>query len=130
MIEHTKYLTKHQLSMKHSLGNSILKELGVIWLYLAISSVQFSHSVVSDSLRPHAWTVACLAFHPWHFPVKNIRVHYSFLLQGTFPTKGSNPGLPPCRSILYQIFSTQESNQSLLHCRWILYQLSYQGSPC
>ena len=28
--------------MKHSLGNSILKELGVIWLYLAISSVQFS----------------------------------------------------------------------------------------
>ena len=32
-----------------------------------------------------------------------------FLLQGIFPTQGSNPGLP--------------------HCRWILYQLSYQGSP-
>ena len=31
------------------------------------------------------------------------------LLQGTFPTQGSNPGLP--------------------HCRQILYQLSYQGSP-
>jgi len=30
------------------------------------------------------------------------------LLQGIFPTQGSNPGL--------------------LHCRWILYQLSYQGS--
>ena len=31
------------------------------------------------------------------------------LLQGIFPTQGSNPGL--------------------LHCRWVLYQLSYQGSP-
>ena len=71
------------------------------------------------------------------------------LLQGIFPTKGSNPGLPHCRRILYQlshkgsprtlewvafhflqgIFLTQESNQGLLHCRWILYQLSYLGSP-
>ena len=31
------------------------------------------------------------------------------LLQGIFPTQGSNPDLP--------------------HCRWILYQLNYQGSP-
>ena len=31
------------------------------------------------------------------------------LLQGIFPTQGSNPGLP--------------------HCRWILYQLSHKGSP-
>ena len=31
------------------------------------------------------------------------------LLQGIFPTQGSNPGLP--------------------HCRQILYQLSHQGSP-
>ena len=30
-------------------------------------------------------------------------------LQGIFPTQGSNPGLP--------------------HCRWILYQLRHQGSP-
>ena len=32
------------------------------------------------------------------------------LLQGTFLTRGSNPGL--------------------LHCRWTLYQLSHQGSAC
>ena len=31
------------------------------------------------------------------------------LLQGIFPTQGSNPGVP--------------------HCRWILYQLSHKGSP-
>ena len=58
-----------------------------------------------------------------------------------FPTQGSNPGLPHCRQILYQlshkeaqeywsgIFPTQESNQGPLHCRQILYQLRYQGSP-
>ena len=66
------------------------------------------------------------------------------LLQGIFPTQGSNPALLHCRWILYQlshkgsprslsllrgIFPTQESNWALLHCRWILYQLSYQGSP-
>ena len=32
-----------------------------------------------------------------------------FLLQGIFPIQGSNPGLP--------------------HCRWILFQLSHKGSP-
>ena len=32
-----------------------------------------------------------------------------FLLQGIFPTQGSNPGL--------------------LHCRQILYRVSYKGSP-
>ena len=70
------------------------------------------------------------------------------LFQGIFPTQGSNPGLPHCRWILYQLshqgssrilgwvaypFSrdllTQESNQGLLYCRRILYQLNYQGSP-
>ena len=31
-------------------------------------------------------------------------------------------------SLLQGIFSTQGSNPSLPHCRWILYQLSHQGS--
>ena len=76
------------------------------------------------------------------------------LLQGIFPTQGSNLGLPCCRWILYHLshqgsspglqysytevsslsflqgnFPTQESKQGLLHCRWILYQQSYQGIP-
>ena len=28
---------------------------------------------------------------------------YHFLLQGIFPTQGSNPGLPLCRQIFYQL---------------------------
>ena len=42
-------------------------------------------------------------------PGKNAGVGCHALLQGIFPTQGSNPGLP--------------------HCRWIFYCLSHQGSP-
>ena len=33
---------------------------------------------------------------PWDFPGKSTRVGCHFLLQGIFPTQGSNPGLPRC----------------------------------
>ena len=61
-----------------------------------------SRSVVSDSFNP--------GLHgPWNSPGQNTGVGSLFLLQGIFPTQGSNPGL--------------------LHCRWILYQLNHKGSP-
>ena len=60
-----------------------------------------SCSVVSDSLQPHG------LYSPWNSPGQNTGV--GSLLQGIFPTQGSNPGVP--------------------HCRQILYQLSHQGSP-
>ena len=62
-----------------------------------------SHSVVFDSLQPHA------LYSPWNSPGKNTGVGSHSLLQGIFPTQESNPGL--------------------LHCRQILYQLSHHGSP-
>ena len=62
-----------------------------------------SHSVVSDSLQLH-WL-----YGPWNSPGQNTGVGSCSLLQGIFPTQGSNPGL--------------------LHCRRILYHLSHQGSP-
>ena len=79
-------------------------------------------------------------------PGKNTGVSCYALLQGIFPTQGSNRCLLNCRGILYHlshqgspkggspsllkgIFLTQESNWGLLHCRCILYQLSYQGIP-
>ena len=48
-------------------------------------------------------------YSPWNSPDQNTGVGSLSLLQGIFPTQGSNPGLP--------------------HCRRILYQLSYEGSP-
>ena len=48
-------------------------------------------------------------YSPWNSPDQNTGVGSLSLLQGIFSTQGSNPGLP--------------------HCRWILYQLSHKGSP-
>ena len=40
---------------------------------------------------------------PWDSPGKNTGVGCHALLQGIFPTQGSNPGFPHCRRILYHI---------------------------
>ena len=50
-----------------------------------------SCSVVSDSLQPHG------LYSPWNFSGQNTGV--GSLLQGIFPTQGSNPGLSHCRHI-------------------------------
>ena len=39
---------------------------------------------------------------------------------------GKNPGVG-CHALLQGIFPTWGSNQGLPHCRWILYRLSHQG---
>ena len=65
-----------------------------------------------------AWTLLSrvrLFVTPWttqsmEFPRQNTGVGSLSLLQEIFPTQGSNPGLP--------------------HCRRILYQLSHKGNPC
>ena len=79
------------------------------WIFINfVWKWKWSRSVVSDSLRPHGRSPTRLR-RPWDFPGKNTGVGCHFLLQGIFPTQGSNPGL--------------------LHCRQTLYRLSHQGSP-
>ena len=58
---------------------------------------------MSNSFWPHG------LYSTWNSLGQNTGVGSISLLQGIFPTQGSNPGL--------------------LHYRWILYQLSYKGSP-
>ena len=43
--------------------------------------------------------------YPCNSPGQNTEVGSLFLLQGIFPTQTSNPGLPHCRQILYQLES-------------------------
>ena len=59
-----------------------------------------SHSVESDSLRPHVQSM--------EFSRPDTGMGSLSLLQGIFPTQGLNPGLQ--------------------HCTWILYQLNHKGS--
>ena len=74
---------------------------------LLVKSLDHSHEIT-------LMTVYLLSFYlfylydPKNSPCLNIGVGNLSLLQGIFPTQGSNPGLP--------------------HCRWILYQLSHKGS--
>ena len=49
--------------------------------------------LVSASVQPHGLQPSRLLC-PWNFPGKNTRVGCHFLLQGIFPTQGSNPLLP------------------------------------
>ena len=65
-------------------------------------------SVVSDSLQPHGPQLARLLC-PRDYPGKSTGVGCHSVLQQIFPTRGSNPGIPLCRQILYH--------------------LSHQGSP-
>ena len=52
---------------------------------------------MSDSWRHHG------LYRPWNSPGQNTGVSSLSLLQGIFPTQGSNPGLPYCRQPLYQL---------------------------
>ena len=63
-------------------------------------------SSVSDSSRPYGLQPTRLLC-PWDSPGKNTGVSCHFLLQGIFPTQGSNLSLPHCRLILYH-WATRE----------------------
>ena len=66
-------------------------------------------SEVKSKLLSRVWLFETpWALQSWNSPGHNTGVGNLSLLQGIFPTQGSNPGLP--------------------HCKWILYQLSNQGS--
>ena len=65
--------------------------------------VSESCTVMSDSLQPYG------LYSPRNSLGQTTGVCSLSLLQGIFPTQGSNP--------------------DLLHCRWIIYQLSHKRSP-
>ena len=70
-----------------------------VWHDKHNSSLKRICSVMSDSLRPHGLQPTRI-LRPWDFPGKNTGVGCHFLLQGIFPTQGSNPGLPHCSQTL------------------------------
>ena len=61
-----------------------------------------SRSVVSGSLQPHGLQPTRLLC-PGDSPGQSTRVGCHALLQGIFPTRELNPGLPHCRTILYHL---------------------------
>ena len=122
-----------------------------------LSSVQFSPSVVSDSLRPHesqhtrppcpspaprVYPNSCPLSWWCHPAISSSAIPFAQLcptfcnpmdcsppgssVHGDSPNKNTGVG---CHAVLQGIFPTQGSNPDLPHCRRILYHLSHQESP-
>ena len=90
----------------------------LLWQQLLLLYESESHSFMFDSLQPHG------LYSPWNSPGQNIAVGSLSLLQGIFPTQGSNPGLPHCRRILYRL-SPKGSPRILA---WVAYPFSSGSS--
>ena len=81
---------------------SLLKKLKIELSYntaiqlLGLQNIE-SQSVTSDSLRPYG------LYSPWNSLGQNTGVVSHSLLQGIFPTQGSNLGLQYYRQILYHL---------------------------
>ena len=73
---------------------------------------------MSDSLWPHR------LYSPWNSPGQNIGVSNLSLPQGIFLTQGSNPGIPHCRQILYQLH--YKGSPAILE--WVAYPFSSRSS--
>ena len=71
-----------------------------------VSGIMWSEScsVLSDSLLLHG------LYSPWNSPAQNTGVGSLSLLQGIFPTQGSNLGLPLYRRF-YTIWATREAQE-------------------
>ena len=67
-----------------------------------------SHSVVSNSLGPHGLKLTRL-LPPWNSAGKNTGVDSYALLQGIFPTQGSNPHLVHAGRFLFTASVTREA---------------------
>ena len=65
-----------------------------------------------------------LLYSPWNSPDQNTGVGSLSLFQEIFPTQGSNPGLPHCRQILYQV--SHKGNPRILE--WVAYPFSSGSS--
>ena len=94
-VKHMVTLDKPCPSLGSSSSSSMMRRLSI------------THSLWLTLVTP--WTAAHPTHLSWDFPSKNTGVGGHSLLQGIFPTQGSNLGLLPCREILYH--------------------LSHQGSP-
>ena len=98
-------------SMSYFIGisekHTFLLTLSVIF-WLLLFSAQWCPTFCESDCPWSKWA-RLFCFCPWNSLDKNTGAGCHSLLQGIFPTQGSNPGLS--------------------HCRWILYHLSHQKSP-
>ena len=85
-----------------------------VFLYFSLPQSETVNKWKWKSLS-HVWLFVTPWTIPWNSPGQNTGVGSLSLLQGIFPTQGSNTGLRHCRCILYQL--SHNGNQN---CQWLL----------
>ena len=88
------------------------------WSFRSTINVCEGRSVMSDCLWPQG------LLSPWNSPGQNTGMGSLSLLQGIFPTQGSNRGLPHCRQILHQL--SLLGTPKIL--KWVAYPFSSRSS--
>ena len=102
------------LHLQLKCGMELFSNVNYLWIRTRKDSLfvsVLSFSVMSDSATP--WTVAHQVPPSMWFSSKNTGVGCHFLLQGIFPTQGSNPGLLHCRQTLYRL---SHLRSPIFHC--------------
>jgi len=94
--------------MTQNICNKNMTELSYVMTKDIVAVIWSLQLLMSNSLGPYGLYPARLLC-PWDFPGKNTGVRCHFLLQGIFPTQGSN--------------------LCLLHCQVDSLPLSHQGNP-
>ena len=91
-----------------SLQSESISSLVLNPLYGPTLSFSQSCSVMSESFRPHGLLPTRLLC-PWSSPGRNTEVGSHSLLQGTFPTQGSNP-CPTLQADSFTVWATKETH--------------------
>ena len=113
------YLTRTSLIKMPSSRGGQWQRMRRGWtISVDLECVSESLSVMSDPLQPHG------LYGPWNSLGQNTGVGSLSLLQGIFPTQGSNPGIPHHRQILYQL--SYKGSPRILE--WVAYPLSSRSS--
>ena len=101
---------KHQVGRQETRNRRQISSTG-----LDISNIlimwKWKSKVLPNSLQPHG------PYSSWNSPGQNTGVGSRSLLQGIFPTQGSNPDLPHGRQILYQLSHHGNLKHGLLKYR-------------
>ena len=94
--------------------------------FIGYHFIEFIHSL---SLYPKSWLkVTVLVVQSYLTLCDPLDCRCQAPLSMEFNSPGKSTGVD-CHSVLQGIFPTLGSNPDLLHCRQILYSLSHQGSP-
>ena len=94
------------------------------WSGVPLPSPYHSLLLVNITLKVKVAQSCLTLCNPWNSPGQIARVDSCSLLQGIFPTQRSNPGLPHCRQILYQL--SHQGNPRTLE--WVVYPFSSGSS--